>query len=67
MTLDKSHIDDLEYWIQPPMALAISIPIPELKGYCIYVSAGGFIHGDRPFAEVERNLKNIAANLSLNL
>lgn len=65
--LDKSHIDQLEVNIRPPLGMAITIPIDGLPGYAIYVSASAFLLGDKAHAEVERNLKSIVANLSLNL
>ncbi len=68
-TLDKSHIDQIEVNIRPPFRASITLPVDGkgMEGYAVYVVASAFSLGEKPYAEVESNLKSIAANLSLNL
>lgn len=40
MKLDKAHLDQVEYDIRPPMAVAITIPVD--NGVVIYVAATPF-------------------------
>lgn len=67
--LDKSHIDQVERLIRPPFEAVITLPVTGkgMEGYAIYIAASAFSCGHKPYAEVERNLKTIAANLTLNL
>lgn len=65
MKLDKRNIDVIN--LVDTNTTAIDIPIQGMSGYSITVTAHGKVVGERPYSEVERNLKNIVANLSLNL
>jgi hypothetical protein len=63
MQLDKSHIDQVEHNISPPMALAITLPVDDVNsGICVYVVAS-------PFSErvaTAKQLKDVAERLMLN-
>lgn len=69
MKLDKSHIDTLEHNIQPPMGIAITLPVEGvgMEGFCVYVVASSFSQDllNRKHIDVVRALKSIAANLTL--
>ncbi len=47
--------------------IAIDVPIQGMPGFSVTVSASEKVLGDRPYSEVERDLKTIVANLTLNL
>lgn len=63
--LDKRELDT----IRAPICglIAIDVPIMGMPGYSVTVSASEKVLGDKPYSEVERTLKNIVANLTLNL
>lgn len=42
MKVDRSHLDDLERQIAPPMKMAITLPLVGQHGISIYVAAGTF-------------------------
>jgi hypothetical protein len=69
MRLDKSHIDQVEHGIAPPMGLSITLPVdgtrfPSMR---VYVAVGPFDPNlkDAKFSDVLEQLKSIAANLTL--
>jgi len=42
MTLDKNHLNQVEYNISPPLAVAITIPVTGREGIAIYVAQSAF-------------------------
>lgn len=62
MKLDKSHLDQVERNIAPPMAFAITIPVD--NGVTIYVSASPFQQHMRP-GEYEALVAKVAEALRL--